>query len=297
MSQPASGRFGPIEIIPGEYSEQWRMVRSCTLVVESGGERAIIDPAADEARLSSLVPGATLCINSHPHADHILFNPMFPHVPLCAPARDAHFYDPCDLSEMGPDAESIVGEYVSRRAGKSIRRPDRLLADGDIFSIGAVEVQVVAIPGHTAGIVCFHFPTQRLAYISDFDLTEFGPWYGNASSDPDAFVASGRRLEALDVDRYVTSHEVGIVDREALPALLATFLAHIPARDERLYDRLAEPRSLSELSTGDIVYSTSAVARSPWLALWERQHVRKHLARLARVGQITQTEAGLHCRR
>jgi glyoxylase-like metal-dependent hydrolase (beta-lactamase superfamily II) len=288
-----SGRFGAVEIIPGQWSEEWRMFRSCTLVVSAGGQQAIVDPAADEGRLAQLVPSTTLCINSHPHADHILFNPMFLHVPLYAPALDAHFYDPHDLGELGPDAESLIGSHVTRRASRLVRPPDRLLAHAEQLSIGGLEVRAVGIPGHTPGMLCLHFPAERLAYIADYDLTDFGPWYGNRSSDPDAFLESADRIRALDVDWIVTSHEVGIVRRDALDPLLDRFLAHIERRDERVLDRLsADPRNLDELDGGGVVYTPRAVSRSPWTRLWERQHVRKHLERLARRGTVSRMADG-----
>ncbi|HJZ85375.1 MAG TPA: MBL fold metallo-hydrolase [Polyangia bacterium] len=288
-----AGRFGPVEIIAGEYCQDWHMVRSCSLWIDSHSQRAIVDPAADESRLAVLVPSATLCINSHAHADHILFNPMFPHVPLFAPAADAHFYKPSDLEELGPDGDLLVGSRVSRRRGQFVRTPDRLLGDGEQLAVGDVEIRVVGLPGHTPGMLGFHFPAQRLFYIADFDLTDFGPWYGNASSDPDRFFASARRIQAIDADFFLTAHEVGIVRRDELEPLIARFLGHIGQRDEVILGFLQTgPRSLDELSQGGVAYARRAVAGSPWNRLWERQHVRKHLSRLLARGAVGRTEQG-----
>ena len=269
------------------------MYRSCTLVISSRGQCAVIDPASDEQRLAQIVPQATLCINSHPHADHILYNPMFLHVPLFAPAADAHFYDPQDLRELGPDAEKLIGGHVKRRASRVIRKPDRLLQDGESVGVGDVEIRTLATPGHTPGLLCLHFPRQRAVYIADYDLTDFGPWYGNQSSDPDAFVASAERIRALDVDHFITSHEAGVVTRDELEPKLSTFLAHVDRRDEMVVDRLqGGSRTFDELAAGGIVYSERTVQRSPWMRMWERQHVRKHVARLSARGVITDTGDG-----
>jgi hydroxyacylglutathione hydrolase len=285
--------FGPLSIIPGLYSAEWRMYRSCTLVISARGECAVIDPASDEQQLAQLAPKATLCINSHPHADHILYNPMFLHVPLFAPVGDAHFYDPQDLSELGPEAESLIGGHVRRRSSRAIRKPDRLLDDGEVLDIGGVEIRTVNTPGHTPGLLCLHFPQQRAVYIADYDLTDFGPWYGNQSSDPDEFIASAERIRALDVDHYITSHEAGVVTRDQLEPLLTKFLAHVDRRDQKIVDLMNDgPRSFDELTTGGVVYSERAVSRSPWMRMWERQHIRKHVARLSRRSVISDTGDG-----
>jgi glyoxylase-like metal-dependent hydrolase (beta-lactamase superfamily II) len=285
MERPRAGQFGPIEVVPGEYAEKWRMVRSCTLVVRSGRELAVIDPAANENVLAQLAPAATLCVNSHPHADHILYNPMFLHVPLYGPRGDAHFYQPADLSELGPDGELLVGAHVARERASAAHLPERLLQDGEVLAIGEVDAHVVGLSGHTPGMLGFLFPRQRLAYLADFDLTDFGPWYGNSSSNPDQFPVAAARIRALPADHFVTSHEVGIVTRDELDPLLERFLAHLERRDARIYDRLADGAKTIDELAGGIVYPKSAVARSPWLMLWERQHIRKHLDRLLQSGQ------------
>src|SRR5262249_45226663 len=152
---------------------------------------------------------------------------------------------------------------------RAIRTPDRLLADGEVLDIGGVEIRAVHTPGHTPGLLCLHFPEQRALYIADYDLTDFGPWYGNQSPDPDQFIESAERIRALDVDHLITSHEAGVVPREKLEPLLTKFLGHIERRDDKIVDLMKDgPRSFDELTHGGIVYSERAVSRSPWMRLW-----------------------------
>lgn len=50
--------------------------------------------------------------------------------------------------------------------------PDRIepyapLADGDVFELGGVQVEAIAVPGHTAGMMVFLIPEDRAAIFGD----------------------------------------------------------------------------------------------------------------------------------
>ncbi len=46
--------------------------------------------------------------------------------------------------------------------------------------------------------------------MGDYDLTAFGPWYGDLYSDIDQTIESINRLKGLSADVWLTGHETGL---------------------------------------------------------------------------------------
>ncbi|MGL4743828.1 MAG: MBL fold metallo-hydrolase [Dermatophilaceae bacterium] len=86
--------------------------------------------------------------------------------------------------------------------------PDRELADGDVVTVGDVEVHVIHTPGHTPGSCCFYVPALGVVFSGD-TLFNGGPGAtGRSFSDFGTIVASIRdRLLTLPPETVVlTGH-------------------------------------------------------------------------------------------
>jgi glyoxylase-like metal-dependent hydrolase (beta-lactamase superfamily II) len=86
--------------------------------------------------------------------------------------------------------------------------PDRELADGDVITIGDVDLHVIHTPGHTPGSCCFHAPALGVVFTGD-TLFRGGPGAtGRSYSDFGTIIASIRdRLLTLPGDTVVlTGH-------------------------------------------------------------------------------------------
>ena len=71
------------------------------------------------------------------------------------------------------------------------------LQDGDEINLGQTKIKVIHTPGHTVGHCCFWFPEPEILFSADIDLSDFGPWYGNACSDLASLDNSLEKLEAF----------------------------------------------------------------------------------------------------
>ena len=92
-------------------------------------------------------------------------------------------------------------------------------------------------------------------YLSDIDLTGFGPYYGDAWSDLDDFEASLVKVRDEDAAFYVTSHHKGVVEgRESFVAMIDDFHAVIGRRHAAMLEYLVEPRTLAEMVSHRFVY-------------------------------------------
>jgi hypothetical protein len=123
------------------------------------------------------------------------------------------------------------------------------------------------------------------------DLTPFGPWYGDAASDLEAFIATLNDLRPFAARTYLTAHEQGIFTAAEFQRGLAAFEHSIAQREARLLEALATPQTLPGLVARRLIYGK---VKEPQFVYdhMEGQMVAKHLDRLQRQGRITRTPAG-----
>jgi glyoxylase-like metal-dependent hydrolase (beta-lactamase superfamily II) len=147
------------------------------------------------------------------------------------------------------------------------------------ISIGSVVFIPRHFPGHSAGNAVIEFPQLRVAYVGDFDLVGFGPWYGSTDSDPIAFRDSGERLADLDVDWFITAHQKGVLPRDAFLPALQTFLGVIDARHVKVRAGMEAGKSLKEIGDEGLLYRPMAGEHDDdWKWAWDQIAVRRHAA-------------------
>jgi hydroxyacylglutathione hydrolase len=288
--------FGPLTFVPGRNGGRYPYCHS--LVVTQGAETWVVDPAADKDYFRELARtrSVTGVFLSHFHEDHQKYNYLFP---------EARFYGPLLEEEAFTSLDAIFRfmgltdprfrDYWRRTLIQEFHfRP---LANftpyfpGQLFQLGEVILEIIPAPGHTPGHSCFHFPGQQLLYLADVDLTPFGPWYGDAASDLEAFEATLTDLRTFEARTYLTAHEQGIFTPAEFQAALAAFHQVLDQRQARLLEALTTPQSLPRLVARRLIYGKVKQPRFVYDHM-EGQMVAKHLDRLLRRGLIARTPAG-----
>ncbi|MCK9296714.1 MAG: MBL fold metallo-hydrolase [Desulfobulbaceae bacterium] len=112
----------------------------------------LIDPGGEAERLIKMVRDEGVepvyILNTHGHADHVLANQqlqkVFP-VPVCMHEADDIFF-----------AAAEVREKSEKELGLPAPAPaDIRLTDGQVLTVGRLQIKVIHTPGHTPGSVCF----------------------------------------------------------------------------------------------------------------------------------------------
>jgi glyoxylase-like metal-dependent hydrolase (beta-lactamase superfamily II) len=229
-----------------------------SLLVRGGGEAVIIDPSVDVVEAGGAPASIDAVINSHSHEDHMPGNGLF------TDAR-VHIHED-DL----PGARSIDGlmevygltgqarEDFSREVIEEFNytpRPDAEgFTDGHVWNLGRVDVEARHLPGHTRGHAGFRI-SGGVFFLSDIDLTGFGPYYGDVWSDLEQFEQSLIDVRDEHADYYVTFHHKGVIEgREQFLELLDSFHEVIPRRHQAMLEFLAEPRTLDDMVAHRFVY-------------------------------------------
>ena len=270
--------FGSIRFLPGENRGKYPYCHS--LYIDGAG--ILIDPASDRNRLKRLRKdsGVREVWLSHWHEDHFMHLDLFDDLPLLMSEQDAPQMSDIELFLDGYGIEKE--EY--RQAWREIaatqfhfrpRQPAGFLQGGQQIRLKELTVDIIPTPGHTPGHLCFFFQEPGVLFLGDYDLTPFGPWYGDRDSSIQDTVASIERLKKIPASVWLTCHETGIF-KEDPGDLWDQYLAVIDHRESRLLDHLKEPRTMVEIVDEWIVYQRP---REPpeFYAMTEEMIMQKHL--------------------
>lgn len=267
----------------------------CHSVLIDDEVRAVIDAASDRQSLLAFKAQGHVdaLITSHAHEDHFLYNSLFPESGLWVHEADAPAFTSLrrfiEMFEPGEDEIALWEEYLTREIHYVPREVSRVLRDGDVLDFGGTLCRVVHTPGHTPGHCSFHFPRERILYLADWDLVKSGPYYGDPSSDLDQTISSLKRLKTIPTDTYLTAHGKGVYEGD--PEIIEHYLGSIAVREERLLEFLRQtPATLDQITDQGIIYGRAKSIGAWNLAASERNMMRKHLARLIRLGRVVREE-------
>ncbi len=265
-----------------------------TLLVEGDGETVLIDPSVTVvARGGAGVPVDAI-INSHSHEDHMPGNGFF------ADSR-VHIH-----SEDLPGAQSLAGlmevygltgqarEDFSKQVLDEFHytpRPDAEgFSDGHQFDLGRITVDAVHLPGHTRGHSGFRI-SEGIFFLSDIDLTGFGPYYGDVWSDLEDFEASLHKVRDEEADFYVTFHHKGVIEgRSTFVEMIDQFTAVIGRRHDNMLAFLSEPRTLDQMKDHRFVYRPHV--EHVFADNVELRSASLHVQRMLDRGEATEVEPG-----
>lgn len=167
--------------------------RDSALLIDSGAS----SPEA-KALAESLTSLPVTLVNTHGDGDHTAGNGAF----------SLFYAHPADVVGCGLAAKFPEAEILP-------------LEEGMVFELGGRDVEVIALPGHTAGSVALLDRRDRALYAGDSVQTEHIYMFG-AHRSPEAFAASLEKLDAMR-DRFdviYASHGESAVPPEHISRVL-----------------------------------------------------------------------------
>lgn len=173
-------------------------VTNCYILLERvENKAAIIDPGGDAAALTEAIKELEakpeIIINTHGHWDHIGANKALQqHFGLAIAIHKA------DAPMLKDSAISAARIFAGDGDGGEVKR---LLKEGDIIELGALEIEVLHTPGHTPGGICLK--CDKMLFTGD---TLFNLSIGRtdlAGGDYKALCSSLNRLTSLADDLLV----------------------------------------------------------------------------------------------
>ena len=280
-------QFGRVIFIPGENKGRYPFCHS--LFIEGPG--ILIDPASDRKRLFNLekkFPVNEVWL-SHWHEDHIMHLDLFDHLPFRIHEADAPPLSDLDLfiesyGEVDKEEKEYWHKILKEQFHFIPRTPSHFLEDGEVFYFDQLTVEVIAAPGHTPGHLAMFFREPQILFLGDYDLTKFGPWYGDKNSSIEDTIRSVNKLREIPAKTWLTCHETGVFESE--PGILwDQYLDVIDQREKKLLDLLKKPKTFDDIVNTWIIYGKPREPE-PFFKFGERLHMAKHLEKLMKEGIV-----------
>lgn len=265
-----------------------------SLLIRGSSETVVIDPSVTVvARGGAPVP-VDAVINSHSHEDHMPGNGFFADARVHIHEQDlpgAHSIDGLmEVYGLTGQARTDFTAQVLEEFHYTPRPDAHGFRDGHVFDLGGLSIEAVHLPGHTRGHSGFRV-SGGVFFLSDIDLTGFGPYYGDVWSDLDDFEASLHQVRDEEADYYVTFHHKGVIEgRETFVTMIDDFTAVIGRRHEAMLDYLSEPRTVEEMAAHRFVYRPHV--ESTFVDSVERRTADLHLQRMLARGEAIEVDNG-----
>ena len=281
-------RLGAVSVFAGEKSGKYPDGNQVT--VRGADTLVAFDTPLVANRLGGELLDADLVVLGHVHEDHMAGLHLLRHAPVYVHEADVeaarswegmsrHYgYVPEVLAGMRTKIEKEF-HYAPRPDAQSYQ-------DGAAWDLGGgVTVRAFHMPGHTSGHCVLLVEPGGIAFIGDIDLSSFGPYYGDATSNLAAFRRTLEAVKDIPAKVWITSHHKGVItDRETFLALLKAFASRLDAREEAIAQYLREhPSTLAELVAHRFVYPRNL--DDLFYADAEHRTIEQHLEALARAGR------------
>jgi len=283
-------QFCRIRFISGDNGGKYPFNHSIYLAGKDQG--VIIDPSCSLQKLTDLKEkdGVDQVWLSHWHEDHMGFLNLFENCTLRISQRD---FPPLTDIEIFLDWYGIK-ENQTREIWKNIMlnnfnyRPQKeasFFSNDEIIDLGSLNVQIIPTPGHTPGHLSFFFPDEEILFLGDYDLTTFGPWYGDVYSSIEQTIESIHKLKNIPARRWIASHNTGLFE-ENPGKLWDDYENIIYQREEKIINFLKEPKTMEEILAAWLIYGRPREPKE-FFEFNERALVSKHIEYLERNGKIT----------
>jgi hydroxyacylglutathione hydrolase len=172
---------------------------NCYIVgCEDTKEGAIIDPGGDAKRILAEVERLGLkikyIINTHGHFDHTLANKGV--VKATGASLAIHSADAPALTEGG-------GAFFFGVIGKASPPADTILEEGQVLTLGRIELKVLHTPGHSPGSICLYSEEEGVLFDGDVLFNAGMGRYDLPGGDYRVLMESIKRLLTLPDDTIV----------------------------------------------------------------------------------------------
>jgi len=146
--------------------------------------------------------------------------------------------------------------YISQRFGHVMGNYNvtSTFTDGKPISCGENDLIPIHLPGHTIDHTCFGINGYDTIFLTDIDLTNFGPWYGNKVSDIEDFKKSVERVIDLRPSMGISSHLIDPV-LDDIDERLRKFRRVFDEREKRILDNISKGYdTIEKLSQKPTIY-------------------------------------------
>lgn len=160
---------------------------------------------------------------------------------------------------------------------------DHTLLDGNVVSVGSLELHVLHAPGHTHGCLNFWLPADGVLFTADNIVGEGTTWIGPPDGDLRAYLHTLRRLKTYPASMIAPGHGEMIAN---VQEKIDFFIGRRQEREEQIYKLVQHQRmTVDELVVA--VYQNTVHPSVIWVA---ERTIQGHLLKLVGDGRVKQVD-------
>jgi glyoxylase-like metal-dependent hydrolase (beta-lactamase superfamily II) len=268
------------------------------IVVRGRDTTVAFDTPLVANRLAAELAKADFVVLGHMHEDHVAGLHLVPRTPVYVHEADLEATRSWDgLARHYGYPAAVLGDMRGKieKEFHYVERPDALgYASGAQWELGGTRIRALHAPGHTSGHCVLLVEPEGVAFIGDIDLSSFGPYYGDATSNLAQFRKTLKSVAAIPASVWVTSHHKGVITkRETFESLLAAYAEKLDWREDAIAAHLrSTPSTLGELAAHRFVYPPDH--NEVYIDAVERRTISQHLDSLVMKGEIRDCEGRFH---
>jgi len=223
-----------------------------------------------------------IVLYSHWHEDHVSYNQLFRMKYIHSLDKPA-VEDPDIFCSRYPfpyeDCKRLIEFFMLSFTKESFR----VFHDNDKFSSGNVEIEILHTPGHALGHTSFLVKDDiNILFMSDIDLSSFGPWYGGLDCNVTHFIESIKRImkiiEDYDIDIAVSSHTGIHRDKERILNRLGDYLNIIFDREKKIRKFIERGFNVDGIIGKGIIYRE--ISKKDYRFYAEKRMIEQHVKRI-----------------
>jgi glyoxylase-like metal-dependent hydrolase (beta-lactamase superfamily II) len=160
------------------------------------------------------------------------------------------------------------------------------------LDLGEIDLKIIHLPGHSPGHCGLYELSSKILFITDVDLSKFGPWYGWRSSNLEDFRLSIRFLQDFiqenDISMIIPSHTSPINDKDEAIARLSRYYHVIDKRKEKILEFISKNpgTTIHDITNQSFIYQGKESKPSFVFKTFEYFHIEHHLNELKKEDSI-----------
>jgi glyoxylase-like metal-dependent hydrolase (beta-lactamase superfamily II) len=292
-----SFEVGSVRVYAGEKNGKYPDGNQ--VIVQGSKLRAVFDSPKVSNTIGEPFDQADLVIQGHVHEDHMAGLHRLTDVPVYVHSGDLHAIRSWEGMCDGYGYDEAASQELLQQVIKDYNycpTPDAIpYEDGHSWDLGGgVTIRAIHAPGHTAGHTILLVEPEGVAFIGDIDLSGFGPYYGDATSNLTDFRKTLALLKDLPAKVWVTSHHRGVyTDAELFHRDLKTFTDKLELREQAILGMLEQgPLTLCDMVRQGILYPPGI--DMAWRDFVERKSIIQHLDELQDKHMVNLNREGLY---
>ncbi|ASS76131.1 hypothetical protein CIG75_14965 [Tumebacillus algifaecis] len=234
------------------------------VLIDAGYEHEVAHQAVIEYLANIGSPNVEAILLTHYHRDHSPGTKFF----------TAHF--DCPVYAHPAEVAFIEREIAPVRI-------EHTLLDGDVVSVGGMELHVLHAPGHTHGCLNFWLPEDKVLFTADNIVGEGTTWIGPPDGDLRAYLHTLQRLKKYPASWIAPGHGqmIGNVQEK-----IDFFIGRRLEREAQIFELVSE-RALTVDELVQAVYRDTVHPSVIWVA---ERTIQGHLLKLVGDGRVSKTE-------